>query len=63
MAATKMGFSVFSDPSSLNTETTEDLCIKFFLVREDTEPRTGGCRLAALLVQEEIFARRQEVWE
>jgi len=42
---------------SLNTETTEDLsdlCVKFFLVTEDTE---------ALLVREEIFARRQEVWE
>ena len=39
---------------SLNTETTEDLselCVKFFLVTE------------ALLVREEILARRQEVWE
>ena len=42
---------------SLNTETTEDLsdlCVKFFLVTEDTE---------ALLARGEIFARRQENWE
>ncbi len=40
---------------SLNTETTEDLsdlCVKYFLVTEDTE---------AFLVREEISARRQEV--
>ena len=42
---------------SLNTETTEDLsdlCVEFFLATEDTE---------ALFVRDEIFARRQEVWE
>jgi hypothetical protein len=42
---------------SLNTETTEslgDLCVEFFPVTEDT---------GALLVREEIFARRQELWE
>jgi hypothetical protein len=49
---------------SLSTETTEaisDLCVRFFLVTEDTEPRTGLCRAEALLVREEIFARRQGV--
>jgi hypothetical protein len=42
---------------SLTTETTEDLsdlCVESFLATEDTE---------ALLVREEISARRQEVWE
>jgi hypothetical protein len=37
---------------SLNTEATEDLsdlCVKFFVVREDTE---------ALLIREEVFAGR-----
>jgi hypothetical protein len=51
---------------TLNTETTEnlsDLCIEFFPVTEDAEPRTGWYRAEALLVGEEIFARGQEVWE
>ena len=42
---------------SLNTETTEDLsdlCVEVFPVTEDTE---------ALFIREEIFARRQELWE
>ncbi len=48
---------VLRPPQTLNTETTEalsDLCVEFLLVTEDTE---------ALLVREENFARRQEVWE
>jgi hypothetical protein len=36
------------------TEDLSDLCVEFFLVTEDTE---------ALFVRDEIFARRQEVWE